>query len=59
MKNKIDESKTVWQKVMTNPIYYIERSLRIRRFIMNCMPVFVLVELFVIFLVVSGLGLLK
>lgn len=40
--------KTIFQKIMTDPFYYIARSLRIRRFIMNCMPVFFVIELFII-----------
>lgn len=38
----------IFQKKMSNPLYYLARSLRIRRFVMNCMPVFVLVEMLLI-----------
>lgn len=39
---------TIFKKKMKDPFYYIARSLRIRRFVLNCLPVFVLVEFFII-----------
>lgn len=43
---------TVTEKKLHKPLYYIARSLRIRRFILNCLPTFIVVEFLIILILV-------